>query len=64
MVSWSFDEIIWDGQALLVPETTESGQVLGRVPRNTIHVLRLYFGAIGREIHPSDKGSPRSSPHF
>ena len=50
MVSWSFDEVTWDGQALLVPGTTESGQVVCRVPRNTIHVLRLYSDAIGREI--------------
>ncbi len=51
MVSWSFDEVTWDGQALLVPGTTESGQVVCRVPRNTSHVLRLYSDAIGREIH-------------
>ena len=51
MVSWSFDEVSWDGHTLLVPGTTKSGQVLGRVPRSTIHVLRLYSDAIGREIH-------------
>ena len=51
MVSWSFDKVTWDGQALVVLATTESGQVVCRVPRNTIHVLRLYSDAIGREIH-------------
>ena len=51
MVSWLFDEVTWDGQALLVPGTTECGQVVCRVPRSTIHVLRLYSDAIGREIH-------------
>ena len=51
MVSLSFDEVTWDGQALVVLATTESGQVVCRVPRNTIHMLRLYSDAIGREIH-------------
>jgi hypothetical protein len=51
VVSWSFDKVTWDGQALVVLATTESGQVVCRVPRNTIHVLRLYSDAIGREIH-------------
>ena len=51
MVRWLFDQVTWDGQALLVPATTESGQVVCRVPRNTIHMLRLYSDAIGREIH-------------
>ena len=64
MVSWLFDQVTWDGQALLVPGTTESGQVVCRVPRNTIHMLRLYSDAIGREIHLSGSRSPRSSPHF
>ena len=50
MVNWSFDKVTWDGQALLVPATTEWGHVVCRVPRNTIHVLRLYSDAIGREI--------------
>ena len=51
MVNLSFDEVTWDGQALVVLATTESGQVVCRVPRNTIHMLRLYSDAIGREIH-------------
>ncbi|WP_334383141.1 MULTISPECIES: hypothetical protein [unclassified Bradyrhizobium] len=46
-----FDQVTWDGQALLVPATTDSGQVVCKVPRNTIHMLRLYSDAIGREIH-------------
>ena len=50
MVQWLFDEVTWDGQALLVPALTESGQIVCKVPRNTIHMLRLYSDAIGREI--------------
>ncbi|WP_334409559.1 hypothetical protein [Bradyrhizobium sp. AZCC 1721] len=46
-----FDQVTWDGQALLVPATTDSGQIVCKVPRNTIHMLRLYSDAIGREIH-------------
>ncbi len=44
------DEIAWDGQALLVAATTDNGPVTCRVPRETIHVLRLYSDIIGREI--------------
>ncbi|MEH2507279.1 hypothetical protein V1290_006090 [Bradyrhizobium sp. AZCC 1578] len=51
MVRWLFDQVTWDGQALLVPATTDPGQVVCTVPRNTIHMLRLYSDAIGREIH-------------
>ncbi|WP_156908791.1 hypothetical protein [Bradyrhizobium murdochi] len=51
MVRWLFDQVTWDGQALRVPAKTESGQVVCKVPRNTIHMLRLYSDAIGREIH-------------
>ena len=51
MVRLLFDEVTWDGRALLVPATTESGQIVCKVPRNTIHMLRLYSDVIGREIH-------------
>jgi hypothetical protein len=51
VVRWLFDQVAWDGQTLLVPATTESGQVLCKVPRNTIHMLRLYSDAIGRGIY-------------
>ena len=51
MVNWFLDEVTWDGQALLVTATIQSGQVVRRVPRATIHMLRLYSDAIGREIH-------------
>jgi hypothetical protein len=51
MVNWLLDEVTWDGQALLMPARTQSGQVVCRVPRETIHMLRLYSDAIGREIH-------------
>jgi hypothetical protein len=44
------DEITWDGQALLVAAATDNGQVTCRVPRETIHVLRIYSDIIGREI--------------
>jgi hypothetical protein len=40
----------WDGQALLTTGVTENGPVTCRVPRQTIHKLRLYSDAIGREI--------------
>jgi hypothetical protein len=44
------DEITWDGQALLVAAATENGHVICRVPRETIHALRVYSDLIGREI--------------
>jgi hypothetical protein len=44
------DEIAWDGQVLLVAAATDNGQVTCRVPRETIHALRLYSDIIGREI--------------
>jgi hypothetical protein len=44
------DEITWDGQALRVAAATENGQVICRVPRETIHALRLYSDIISREI--------------
>jgi hypothetical protein len=46
-----FDQVTWDGRALLVPATTASGEIVCKVPRNTIHKLRLYSDVIGREIH-------------
>jgi hypothetical protein len=50
MASRLLNEIEWDGQALLVTAVTENGCVNCRVPRETIHKLRLYSDAIGREI--------------
>jgi hypothetical protein len=51
VVRWLFDQVTWDGQALPVPATTESGHIVCKVPRNTIHMLRLYSDVIGRAIH-------------
>lgn len=44
------DEIEWDGKALFIKATTEFGHVPCRIPRETIHALRLYSDAIEREI--------------
>jgi hypothetical protein len=51
MAAQLLDEIVWNGQILLVPATTENGRAICRVPRETIHKLRPYSDAIGREIH-------------
>jgi hypothetical protein len=50
MAAQLLDEITWDGQALLVAAETDNGQVTCRVPRETIHALRIYSDIIGREI--------------
>jgi hypothetical protein len=50
MAAQLLDDIIWDGQALLVAASTENGHVTCRVPRETIHALRMYADAISREI--------------
>jgi hypothetical protein len=50
MAAQLLDEINWDGQALLVAAATENGHVICRVPRETIHALRVYSDIIGREI--------------
>jgi hypothetical protein len=50
MAAQLLDEITWDGQALLVVAATENGNVICRVPRETIHALRIYSDIIGREI--------------
>jgi hypothetical protein len=44
-------EIDWDGHALYVEAATDIGPVSCKVPRDTVHVLRLYNDAIGREIY-------------
>jgi hypothetical protein len=44
------DEIIWDGQALVVILATDDGPLTCRVPRETIHAMRIYSDIIGREI--------------
>jgi hypothetical protein len=44
-------QIDWDGQALYVEATTDVGQVICKVPRDTVHVIRLYSDAIEREIY-------------
>jgi hypothetical protein len=44
------DDIVWDGQALLVGALTQHGTVTCTVPRETIHTLRIYSDIIGREI--------------
>ena len=48
-------DIRWDGYALYVEATTNSGPVTCKVPRDTVHVIRLYSDAIGREIHQDRK---------
>jgi hypothetical protein len=50
MVTQLLDEITWDGQALSVVAATENGPMICRVPRETIHALRIYSDIIGREI--------------
>jgi hypothetical protein len=50
MVEFS-SQIDWDGQALYFEAATEIGRVTCRVPRDTVHVIRLYSDAIGREIY-------------
>jgi hypothetical protein len=51
MVAKFSDEINWDGQALYVEAATGIGRVTCKVPRDTVHVVRLYSDAIGREIY-------------
>jgi hypothetical protein len=43
-------DVEWDGKALLIRAVTGLGQVLCRIPRNTIHALPIYSDAIEREI--------------
>jgi hypothetical protein len=45
------DQINWDGHALYVEAATGLGRVTCKVPRDTVHVIRLYSDAIGREIY-------------
>jgi hypothetical protein len=45
------DQINWDGHALYVEAATGFGRVTCKVPRDTVHVIRLYSDAIGREIY-------------
>jgi hypothetical protein len=45
------NQIDWDGQALYIEAATDAGRVTCRVPRDTVHVIRLYSDAIGREIY-------------
>jgi len=44
------NQIDWDGDALYFEAATDIGQVICKVPRDTVHVIRLYSDAIGREI--------------
>jgi hypothetical protein len=44
-------QVDWDGQALYIEAATDVGRVTCKVPRDTIHVIRLYSDAIGREIY-------------
>ncbi len=44
------NQIDWDGHALYIEAATDIGQVICKVPRDTVHVIRLYSDAIGREI--------------
>jgi len=45
------DDIRWDGEALYVRAATDGGPVTCKVPRDTVHVIRLYADALGREIY-------------
>jgi hypothetical protein len=42
MAAQLLDEIVWNGQALLVPATTKNGRAIFRVPRETIIPERLF----------------------
>jgi hypothetical protein len=44
------NEIKWDGKSLSVFAVTHRGRVLCKVPRDTIHMLRIYNDATEREI--------------
>ena len=43
-------DVEWDGKALSARAVTGFGEVLCRVPRDTIHALPVYSDAIEREI--------------
>ena len=45
------NQIDWDGKALYLEAATDVGRVTCKVPRDTVHVIRLYSDAIGREIY-------------
>lgn len=45
------NQIDWDGNSLYVEAATDAGRVICKVPRDTVHALRLYSDAIGREIY-------------
>jgi hypothetical protein len=45
------NQINWDGQAPYIEAATDVGPVTCKVPRDTVHVIRLYSDAIGREIY-------------
>jgi hypothetical protein len=44
------DRIDWDGSALCFDAPLDGGLVHCRVPRSTVHAIRLYSDAIEREI--------------
>jgi hypothetical protein len=44
------NEIAWDGRSLSVWAVTESGRILCKIPRGTVHALSIYNDAIEREI--------------
>ena len=46
------NQINWDGKALYIEAATDVGRVTCKVPRDTVHVIRLYLysDAVGREI--------------
>jgi hypothetical protein len=45
------NQIEWDGRTLSFEAAIDAGRVICRVPRETVHVLRLYGDAIAREIY-------------
>ena len=58
------NQIDWDGKALYIEAATDVGRVTCKVPRDTVHVIRLYSDAIGRDLPrgASDRSETRSLP--
>lgn len=58
------DDIVWNGEVLLVTGATENGRVTCRVPRDTIHRLDPYSDASAGRLSSSDRISSRDLRHF
>jgi hypothetical protein len=44
------NEILWDGDSIVVWASSEQGRIKCEIPRNTIHSMPLFADAITREI--------------